>query len=73
MKDIYKRKNKIDLDLTVLGFFFLRFIYLQRERTWEGGAEGEKKNQANSSQNAEPYVGLDLKTLQSRPEPKPRV
>lgn len=65
MKDIYKKKNKIDLDLTVLGFFSLRFIYLHRERTWEGEAEGEKKNQANSSQGAEPYVGLDFKTLQS--------
>lgn len=35
-------------------------------------AEGKKESQADSLLSEEPYPGLDLRTLKSQPEPKPR-
>lgn len=47
-------------------------FYLSRdERERVGGAEGEV--QADSGPGAEPSVGLDLTTLITQTEPKPRV
>jgi len=40
----------------------------------EGCAEGEgERIQADSALSTEPHAGLDLMTLRSRPQPKPRV
>jgi len=46
-----------------------------RSRVRGGVVEGEREgeSQADSTLNAEPAGGLDLKTLRSWPEPKPRV
>lgn len=54
---------------------FLRFIYLleserERERGWGGAQEEEEKK---PSQLYTPDVGLDLTTLEVRPELKPGV
>ena len=45
------------------------------EHTWEGGAEEEEENpEADVTLSTEPRVGrLDLMTLRSLPELKPRV
>jgi len=45
----------------------------EREHKQEGKREREGESQANSVLSTEPSVGLNLMTLGSRPELKPRV
>ena len=55
---------------------FFKFIYFERERGREGGAdrEGERESQAGSTLPAQsPTWGSNLRTLRSRPEPRSRV
>ena len=52
----------------VLSHFAYLFIYL-RERAQAGGAGGERESQADPMLSTEAH----LRTLRSRPEPKPRV
>ena len=40
---------------------------------WGGGRGRGRESQANSTLNAEPDMELDLTTLRSQPEAKPRV
>jgi len=55
-------------------FFKDSFIYLrEREHEWEGQKESERESQVDSALSTEPRVELNLRTLRSRPEPKPRV
>ena len=50
-------------------FLKILFVYLSR-----GGAEGKgERVLAESVLSVEPNGGLDLRTLRSQPEPKPRV
>ena len=56
--------------------FFKRLIYfIKRERARAGGAEGEEERAIPSKLqlSTEPDVGLNLTTMRSQPEPKPRV
>ena len=61
----------------VLWVFFKDFIYLKRDNVCVQGRGGEEReereSQADSLLNAEPDAGLELTTLRSRPELKPRV
>jgi len=54
---------------------FLRFylFFLEREREIRIEEQTERESQADSAFSVEPDEGLDLKTLRSPPELKPRV
>ena len=56
-------------------FIYFRGRKNKLEHTWEGGAEEEEENpEADVTLSTEPRVGrLDLMTLRSLPELKPRV
>lgn len=59
----------IFVDKFFLSFFFniyLIILKIERERVWQGGAEGERENPgADSMLSAEPGVGLTLMTPRS--------
>ena len=63
-------KPNLVADNSNIQFFQDLFIYL-REREREG--RRGRKPQVDSVLNVESDAGLDLKTLRSQPEPKPRV
>ena len=46
---------------------------MKGEHEWEGQEEREKEPEADSTLTMEPNTGLDLMTLKSWPELKPRV
>ena len=45
----------------------------KRKQKRERDGEAERESQADSIPGTEPDAGLDLTTLRSQPEPKPRV
>ena len=53
-------------------FFFLRLIYF-RHRVSRGKQVGRVEGQVDSTLSMEPDTGIDLRTLRSWPEVKPRV
>ena len=67
----YKAQNEIMEE--ILHIIFLGgedFFYLRERARARREAEGERKREADSPPSREPYVGLDPRTLGSRPEPK---
>lgn len=85
VQSLWKLLKKLKTLLPYALSFLLKkilFIYLfDREgetaymhaRAWEEQRERGRESQADSEMSMDPSAGLDLTTLRSRPEPKPRV
>ena len=58
------------LDIELL-LFFLKNLFIHLREAGEGQRERERGSRLPLSR--EPHMGLDLTTLGSQPEPKPRV
>ena len=53
--------------------YFLKDLFIEREHKQKRQKKRERESQDNSVLSVEPNEGLDLTTLRSQPEPKPRV